>query len=350
MVPVPDVLRHIAERFRNNPDNNPALAQFLADVQEGRLRFFHPTTALLSTLACLPTVGAEYLYLVRYDQAAKTYRGHFQWFTVQPRTMPDFQAIQTRLNELMGCSGWDEYTGDLDNLPWPSSRLIGGLLVCRNGDGWVTIAITPTSISPAAALLHMVLAVPVTLVELMEHPEEFSMGQPHPMLDLALKSVQRITDPRRHILLSTFFDQLQRRCLKLVGAMPNEEDTFFHPENNLQVVYVLATRLYREGENERVDFWTAWEEFGPHDETLGHVIEERLHRFLKRRRSIFPDDEFPRFRSSIAIPEGVVHAGWVITRHPHDDLQSRLFVTRKLDPKTGLVCLEEAVYREYIWR
>lgn len=348
MVPVRDVLRHITERIGHQDGQDPMLIRFLADMQEGRLRLFHPSSPLLCSPAGLPGVAADHLFLVGYDHKQQKYVGRFYWFTADARTIKDCQRIQQRLNQLMDRPGWAPFVGELDQLPWPTSRLIGGLLVCRNGDRWITLALTPTSIAPSATLLHLVQAVPATLVDLLLHPEEITMGQAHPMLDLALRTVQRITEPRRHILLLTFFDQLQRRRLKMVGAMPGEEDAFFHPENNLQVVYALATRMYKEGENERVDFWTAWEEFEPYDETLGHIVEERLLRFLKRRRSTFTDAEFPGFKSTMAVPDGAIHAGWLITRHPHDDLQSRLFVVRGLDPKVGLASLEEAIYREYI--
>ncbi len=349
MVPVHDVLRHITERIGQQADHDTTLIRFLADMQEGRLKLFHPASPLLCSPVGLPGVAADHLFLVGYDHKQQKYVGRFYWFTADARTIKDCQRIQQRLNELMEQPGWAPFVGELDQLPWPSSRLIGGLLVCRNGDNWITLALTPTSIAPSVTLLHLIQAIPVVLVDLFIHPEEVAMGQAHPMIDLALKGVGQIRDPRRRMLLATCCEELRRRHLHIVGAMPGEEAAFFSPENNLQVVFMFATQLYREGDHERIDFWSAWEEFDRDDETLSHVVEDRLLRFIKRRRSIYADRDLLSWRSTFSVTESPVHAAWVITQDPHDSPQTRLLVVRGLDQNIGVACLEEAIYRAYIW-
>lgn len=175
------------------------------------------------------------------------------------------------------------------------------------------------------------------------------MGQAHPMIDLALKGVGQIRDPRRRMLLATCCEELRRRHLHLVGGMPGEAEAFFSPENSLQVLYLFAVQFYREGEHEHINFWSASEEFGQEADDLSHVVEARLLRFLKRRRSIYADRDLASWRSAFSVPESPVHAAWVITQHPHDGPQTRLFVVRGLDPNIGVACLEEAIYRAYIW-
>lgn len=290
---------------------------------------------------------AEGLFVAEYNPRIRHYEGTFHWLSKTSVDLQDCLAFRQYLDRYLNLAGWVGPVDEVDRLPLPVSATIGGLLICRNGDARITLAIMPNDLAPRVALTHIALALNTTLADVASHPEVFAMPTAHPMIDAAQASLQRICRPTRMIMLQACLNAIRRRELVLTGAAPGEEENFYSPDNQLQLVFLFAAKAFRDHPGDPVRYWTEWQDMEEVPPTFSHWVEQRLMRYLKRRRAILPDAQLGD-PNSYAIPPGLVHAAWIIVWHPHEGLYTKLLVLRGIEVRVGLTFLEDAVRQAWL--
>lgn len=346
MVPVTKVLRQLQSIVDPTAPADRRLCLLIRDFHHGRCRLFHPSAPFINSFEDLPSYLAESLFVAEYNPATKSYEGTFHWFS--KADLAQSISFTEHMNRYMALPGWAGRMADTAKLPLPKSETIGGLLVCRNGDGWFTIAIMPVDIEPAAALVHLVLALTRTLLDFVIQPEDEPMkATTHPMVEEARTKIVKIQNARRMIMLQSGLEAIGGRKLAMIDPAPGEEESFYDPENQLQISFLLAVNAFREHGREPVRYWIEWMAMEDFKATYANVTEHILMRFLRRRRATVPDQAMINLNGQ-PIPSDLIHAALLITRHPNDGLTTRLFVNRKIETPLGLALLEGAISQAFL--
>lgn len=347
MVLVPDVLRQLQSFVNPFVPADRQLCHLIKDFQFGLCQLYHPSTPVITSFADLPGLEAEGLFVAEYNPATKKYEGTFRWLSRRDTGLADCLAFQQHLNRYMALPGWSGAIKNTTRLPLPKSATIGGLLVCRNVDVPVIIGIMPTDLAPAVTLVHIVLALTTILTELINQPEAIAMKTVFPMLDTAEQHILRSGRPPRVLMLHACLDMIRKRELEVAGGGPGEDEAFFSPDNQLELVFILAAQAYRDFGVDPVRYWVEYIDLESPPIRPHRVLDQRFGRFLKRRQAIMSDDKL-QDPNEYVIGRGVVHAAWVITRHPHDGLSTRLLIQRAMSLTTGLTILQNAIHAEYL--